>query len=362
MKVLRKIRNYLLYCGIEKDEYNAVKKSAYISNCEVWRTLHIVMDVAFGSLFLYSLISGFFEMNKFFYLGAFVYSLVATLLCFLLKKDSVLSQFLIYMSIIVLFLFGCFITSNKPNTPAITFMVILIITPLFMIDKPYFMIIVLILSSVVFLVWMHNIKDIDTWKMDLANTCIFTGVGILVHIIANSIRIKEFVLIREINIQKDTDDITGLKNKGALSREINKFLNDESKTKALLFFLDINYFKSINDSYGHDMGDVAIKQLGNCLAERFNNGEIVGRFGGDEFIIFLEDTDDPKLAKEISLEIAKKISENVKLPGIDCEISVSIGVGIYHGQEKNYSELLKKADIALYEVKAKRELIFSIKD
>ena len=362
MKILRKLKNYLFYCGIEKEEYNAVKKNAYVSNFEVWRILHIVMDLVFGFLFVYSLINGLFETNKYFYLGVFLYSLVATGLCFVLKKDSIISQFLIYLSIIVLLLFSCFVSSNKPTIPSTTFMVILIITPLFMIDKPYYMIFVIILSAIIFVIWMYYVKDPDVWKMDLANACIFTAIAIVVHVIANSIRIKEFVLIRKINIQKDIDEMTGLKNKGALSREINEYLNDSSKDKALMFILDINYFKSINDTYGHDVGDIAINQLGGYLASKFSKNEVVGRFGGDEFIIFIKDSDDIEFAKKVSLEMANEVKETIKLPDTSYEFSISVGVGVYHGKEKNYSELLKKADVALYKVKAKRELVFSISE
>ena len=277
MKLLRLIRNYICYCGIEKEEYNAVKKNAYISNFQVWRVLHIVMDLAFGVLFINSLFQNILAVNRILYLATFSYSLIATLLFFVLKKDSIISQFIIYLSIAVLFLFGALVTSNKPSVPATTFMVMLIITPLFMIDKPYFMIMVLGIASAVFLVWMYNIKDYDVWKMDFVNTLIFAGVSMVIHVLANSIRIKEFVLIRKINIQKDTDELTGLKNKSAITREINEFLTDKNKNKAIMMMLDIDHFKSINDDYGHVVGDIVLSNVGSFLKELFVNDEAVGR-------------------------------------------------------------------------------------
>lgn len=360
MKFFGKLRNYLCYCGIEKDEYNAIKKNAYISNFEIWRILHIVMDVMFGSLFIYALISPIARANMFIYLGAFGYSVVATVLFFVLKKESIVAQFLIYLSIIILLLFGCFITANKPSIPGITFMVFLIITPLFMIDKPYFMIFVLLGAATCYITWMYFVKDYEIWLLDMSDTIVFAILGMIIHVISNSIRIKEFVLIRKINIQKDTDDMTGLMNKGCLSRHINQYLADKSKTKALLFFLDINYFKSINDTYGHDVGDDVIHQLGSFLANKFKSGELVGRFGGDEFIVFIKDNDDVKYAEKIALEIADESTEYIKLPDPNRKITVSMGIAIYHGEEKNYSELLKKADVALYVTKDHREIKYSI--
>jgi diguanylate cyclase (GGDEF)-like protein len=89
---------------------------------------------------------------------------------------------------------------------------------------------------------------------------------------------------------------------------------------------------------------------------------VVGRFGGDEFIIFIKDTDDIEYAKKISLEIADGISESVKLPDEKELVTVSIGVAMYHGQEHHYSDLFKRADIALYKTKANRANKFTINE
>ena len=361
MKLLKKIRNYFCYCGLEKDEYNEIKKSAYVSNFEIWRILHLMMAIIFLVLSIVSFINDFIGMNKWFYVGAFAYTLIVTLLFFLVKKkDALWPQFVIYLSISVLFLFGCFITSNKPDVPAITFVAFLVITPMFMIDKPYFMSLELIVAAAVYLVWMYFIKDPAVFKMDLANIIIFTFVGIFIHVIANSIRIKEFMLIRVINMQKDTDELTGLKNKAALTREIGEFVESSNENKGLFFVVDINYFKVINDTYGHDEGDVILKKLGKYFKEKFVNDEIVGRFGGDEFIIFIKNTDDIAYAKTVALEVYEEVKDAIKLPNGKESLTISIGVAIYQGQEKHYSDIFKKADVALYKTKDDRSIKYSI--
>ena len=354
MKVLRSIRNYLCYCGIEKDEYNAIKKDAYVSNFKVWRILHCLITVVFAFMFVNSLFSDLLAQNRLFYIVALIYSAVITVVFFVLKPASFVAQLLIYLSISMLFLFSALVTSNKPDIPATMFIVMLLITPRFMIDKPYFMGIVLTIASVVFLIWMHAVKPFNVWQMDFVNVVLYSVVGFLLHVIANSIRIKEFVLTRKINIQKDTDELTGLKNKGALTREINEYLADKSTCKGIMFLLDIDYFKAINDTYGHDVGDDVMRQLGALLNEYFTGGEIVGRFGGDEFIFFIKDTDDAALAEKTAGEIVGLAAEKIKLPDKDKNVGASIGIAIYHGTEKNYSEIFKKADTALYEVKSRR--------
>lgn len=303
MKTWRTIRNYYLYCGIEKDEYNAVKKDAYISNYEVWKILHYMMAAVFGFLYLASFSNSLMAMNRWFYLLGLLYSVFAVAIFYRLKKDSLAAQLLIYLSMSFLFLFAAFISQNKAEYNATTFVVLLVLTPMFMIDKPYFMTIELSVATAVFLVWMRRVKPDVVWQIDMVNTITFTVVGSFLNVIANSLRIREFVLTRKIRIQKDTDEMTGLKNKGSLTREINEYLADSSTDKGLLFILDVDRFKVINDTYGHDVGDSVIVQLGQFLRERFTGDEIVGRFGGDEFILFIKNTDDTEAACHIANDI-----------------------------------------------------------
>ena len=352
MGMLRQMRNYFLYCGIEKDEYNALKKDAYISNFKVWRILHFLMAAAFGGLFLASLFIAPMAVNRPFYLCAFVYTCIAIVFFFLLKQDSIVAQFFIYLSISVLFVFGCLIAQNQPDYPAVTFIVILLVTPMFMIDKPFFMTIELCAATAVFLVWMHGVKTPDVFQVDLINVTPFTIVGCFLNVIANSIRIKEFVLTRQIRIQKDIDELTGISNKGALTRAINEFLADGSTDKGLLILLDCDHFKSINDTYGHDVGDSVIRQIGQFLGKLVKPDVIAGRFGGDEFVVFVKDTNDLNTARKLAEEISSGVSASVELPDKDKKISVSIGISVYNGIEKNYSDIFNKSDIALYKAKA----------
>ena len=356
MKFLRTLRNYCCYCGIEKEEYNAVKKDAYVSNFRVWRLLHLLMTVTFGVLFFSSLFSEFMGQNLYLYLSAFAYSAVASaLFWFVLKKESLIGQLMIYLSISLLLLFGCLITVNKPTTPSTTFLVCLLLCGLFMIDKPYFMAIEMTIAVAVFLVWTYFTKNYDVWKIDFVNLLAFLPAGIVMHVISNSIRIKEFVLTRKINIQKDTDELTGIHNKSALTREVNAYLKDPSTTKGIMMLLDVNLFKKINDTYGHDVGDIVLSQLGGFLASQFTNGDIVGRFGGDEFIVFIKGVDDEEKAKEIAKGIVAGAAQNISYPGQEEPVQVSVGIAIYRGLASNYSKLFKKADIAMYQAKANHE-------
>ena len=348
MNILRIIKNYCFYCGLEKDDYNELKKEAYVANFVTWRVLHIFMTVIFGGLFIASLINPLFEVNRIFYFGAFAYSALTIPAFFILKKKSIIPQFIIYLSMSVLFLFGCFISYNKPWGHATTFITFLLVLPMFMIDKPFFMAIELCAASTLYLTWMHGVKSYDVWIFDFFNVIIYTIIGIFLNIIANSIRIREFVLTRQINIQKDLDELTGLINKGALTRKINEFITYSSTKKGIMIMMDIDHFKAINDNFGHDAGDSVLEQFGHFLKTEFTDEEIVGRFGGDEFIIFIKDKDDLETISQIATKIKDGAVQSVTMPDSQDKVSVSIGVAVYKGAEKNYSEIFKKADTALY--------------
>ena len=363
MKFLRKLRNYFCYCGIDKEEYRSIKKNAYVSNFEVWRVLHFLMGAAFGVAFLISFFDNIMVINRIVYGAAFGYSIIATSCFFFLKKDSIVAQLLIYLSISVLFLFGAFVSANSKELPAVSFIAFLLITPIFMIDKPYFMTIELVIASSIFNIWMYFVKPFEIWRVDLINTIAFTILAVFIHIISNSLRIKEFVLIKQINLQKDIDDLTGLKNKSCLTREINSYIERDTEFKQGIFFvLDIDGFKEFNDTHGHDVGDEILAQLGKFLKSKFESDEIVGRFGGDEFIIFIKNNADARLAAKIANELSSEVGEVVKLPNEKEKLSISMGIALYRGIEKNYSEIFKKADIALYKTKADRRFKFNINE
>lgn len=139
MKVLRTIRNYLFYCGLEKDEYNAIKKATYTSNFVIWRTLLFFMASVFAALTVSALLNQLLKTNVLIYLFAFLYSSAVIVFFFVLKKDSRAVQLIIYLSIFLLFLFGCFISRNNPSALATTFIALLLITPVFLIGRSIYM-------------------------------------------------------------------------------------------------------------------------------------------------------------------------------------------------------------------------------
>ncbi|MDO5291376.1 MAG: EAL domain-containing protein [bacterium] len=149
------------------------------------------------------------------------------------------------------------------------------------------------------------------------------------------------------------DALTKVSNRQHAKDEINKYLK-EHKKKCLssLLILDIDNFKAINDNYGHGTGDAVLIKISSLLRREFHKDDIVGRLGGDEFIVFLKEVK----SKEMVMEKAKQICESVNHSFHN--VSVSIGITVNTDDETDFDRLYHTADAALYQAKNKGKNTF----
>ncbi|RMQ46997.1 GGDEF domain protein [Pseudomonas cichorii] len=161
-----------------------------------------------------------------------------------------------------------------------------------------------------------------------------------------------------------TDSLTGLINHGSwkdlLESEFIKSRKQEQPSTIAL--IDIDHFKSINDTYGHIMGDTVLKSISEALSENLRDTDLAGRYGGDEFCIILPGTD-AEQASEILERLRKVVNDNTDLLLPDLNISLSIGIAAYQPHLTDAAMWLHEADKALYIAKASgRNQVVSIED
>jgi diguanylate cyclase (GGDEF)-like protein len=161
---------------------------------------------------------------------------------------------------------------------------------------------------------------------------------------------KKLMQILERSAQ--TDALTGLYNRKFLERYIdNTIYNAMKNIPCGIMMVDIDFFKLINDNYGHDIGDIAIKTISNTLMDVVDDKDIVIRFGGEEFIVVLIDCDEDRLqstAEEIRIAFSRqKIQANSEI----FSKTVSIGTALFPNQDKSFWKYVKQSDIALYKAK-----------
>lgn len=164
--------------------------------------------------------------------------------------------------------------------------------------------------------------------------------------------INDWKLEQEMLTKKaQTDLLTGLYNKVTTEKLINEYINQDGieKTSAL-FAIDIDNFKGVNDNLGHLTGDKVLIDISNKLKKIFRQSDIIGRFGGDEFVVFMKNIPSLELIEKKAQSILKavkaKIDNNDK-----CKISASIGVAIYPQNGDSFQQLYENADQALYDTK-----------
>ncbi len=131
---------------------------------------------------------------------------------------------------------------------------------------------------------------------------------------------------------------------------LNQALARAKRSKKLLaiFYLDIDFFKKINDSFGHAMGDRLLQAFASRLKECVRRSDIVGRLGGDEFVLLLEDIQNTNDVMSIAEKIISKIDVPFVLEKQEIKATVSIGIAIHEKEICSAEELLKQADQALY--------------
>ena len=153
------------------------------------------------------------------------------------------------------------------------------------------------------------------------------------------------------------DDLTGLKNRTNMLEEIESAINDskELDTKLALYFIDLNDFKILNDTLGHDAGDIILKETAVRLKASVRSDDSVFRVGGDEFVVLIKNIKTVAEIKNIAEKILKSTESSVVIQGQNQKISLSIGVAISPDNSDNSLEMVKYSDIAMYAAKSDKE-------
>ena len=154
------------------------------------------------------------------------------------------------------------------------------------------------------------------------------------------------------------DPLTNLPNRRLFQERLRQALTSSLRTgkTGVLFFIDLDNFKEINDTLGHDMGDLLLQQVSDRLNTCVRGDDTVARLGGDEFVVMLEDLSEEqaeaiKQAETIANKILALINQPFNLAHHDYSCTPSIGATLFKGYQRSMEELLKQADIAMYQAK-----------
>lgn len=149
------------------------------------------------------------------------------------------------------------------------------------------------------------------------------------------------------------DELTNLPNRKKLLEEIQKILDESSESgeKFALLFIDLDNFKGINDSLGHDVGDYVLEKISIRLKQLVDNNVILGRLGGDEFIIVLRNLTHVSQAEALANRLSSLLKPVINYKGSELYVGASIGISLYPEDGLSLSQLMRNADTAMYAAK-----------
>jgi diguanylate cyclase (GGDEF)-like protein/PAS domain S-box-containing protein len=150
------------------------------------------------------------------------------------------------------------------------------------------------------------------------------------------------------------DELTGLANRRMFVDRLQLGLATAQRHdhKLAVLFLDVDLFKRINDTLGHQAGDLALKEFARRLCTTVRDGESVARLGGDEFTILLPEVSDTVSVENLARRIISQIEKPVRLLGQEFVLTTSIGIALYPQDGANAEQLVKNADVAMYQAKS----------
>lgn len=169
----------------------------------------------------------------------------------------------------------------------------------------------------------------------------------------NELLTRELQRVNEdLRYQSTHDTLTSLPNRLAIERGLNTMMAEAEQRPVAALFIDLDGFKDVNDTRGHDVGDLLLVIVSRRFAEVVPEGAILGRMGGDEMVVLYRDFDGIEAVHELADAVLGTLKQRITVAGGDHDVGASAGIAMTSRQCRTGGDLLRFADIALYEAKA----------
>ncbi|WP_134683641.1 sensor domain-containing protein [Brevibacillus migulae] len=155
--------------------------------------------------------------------------------------------------------------------------------------------------------------------------------------------------IQEIQYLANHDVLTNLPNLRYLKELFEQWIQETNELAVM--FLDLDHFKTLNDTFGHDFGDILIQEIAGRIQKTIGEANVVARMGGDEFVILIRNVTDRQMVREVAEHILTSIEKPIFIMDRDFHVTASIGISMYGEHGSTIEALMKNADVAMYSVK-----------
>lgn len=211
-------------------------------------------------------------------------------------------------------------------------------------------IIMIFIENAVYLLVAYQFKRPEVFSVDFFSCIMGAILAVFLSSVLLKNRIAEYEAREQFKFASMTDTLTGLFNKATSQEMVTTFMEDDSHKSCTYMIVDLDDFKKVNDTFGHMEGDKVLAAIGRILRHEAGEFGIAGRIGGDEFMVFLYDSE-PGFGEEIAAKILRG-THQIKNPNGECVFSCSIGIFYTTDMTMNYDTMYAAADKALYRAKA----------
>lgn len=162
---------------------------------------------------------------------------------------------------------------------------------------------------------------------------------------------RQRIRLADVQRQARTDELTGLPNRRALYTDVPKRLAAKGRRRSAVLLLDLDKFKEINDSVGHESGDALLAQVAGRLSGELRASDLLARMAGDEFVLHVDNCGVEE-ARAVAQKLRTALAKPYDVCGVTVHVNASIGISCYPEQGQDLTELLRKADMAMYTAKS----------
>ena len=362
------------YYGVDKETYRSCQDQVRSTNRKHLEIINIWFMIN-NAMFLVCSLCNWFGVDKRstpLYSIFFGISVLFHVLLILLRRWPSYTVYAVYVSMLILAVFGIEISRRQAYMMASMFLVLLVLCAFSFIDVFVRMVLFLIGSSLVFIYTSYSVKPLSIFYQDLYNVFTVLVLAVILHYTFQRARMNQFetfhqnlLISNELEVRSSFDALTSLLNRGRFFSLAGRLLTDAHDDYIAVCLLDLDGFKQINDTLGHQMGDKVIQIAGSTLLDTIgidlsekwtfteralrDGSSIAGRLGGDEFSVMIRGEKD-KESVEVLLQNVLDSLNHVEFGELH-GIHASFGVTEVSEKDRDMDTVYNRADDALYQSK-----------
>jgi len=339
---MRKIKNLLLFGGLDKESYNVIRTRISEDNKKTVALFTIISAFFFFSVAIITIITNMSLSADIYLCATVLFVLMFLLNIFCHKKFPKISNVFAILYSLVLLSSGVIIAYNQSNERTTLLLPLFLMASLAFCYRPIYLVVLSVGVEAVYLIIMKQVQNDSLFFINSVNTIIFCLTGIIGGLFTLSLKCKKYKAEYNNQILLETDVLTGIHNRFSCKKEFDRIV--KIKIPVTICSMDINDLKLINDTKGHLAGDEVIVGAAQCITEVFERYGKVYRIGGDEFCALIyEDFDKDSLLNELKEKTSAWKGELVE------GLSIAVGIAkLDYDYEKRLNQVVHEAEKQMY--------------